>query len=192
MSFLQSYVLDLLPQLPRASTSRHTSTEVGISRLIRAHFPSSHLLSQTTVFPQIGDMWNITLAQAVGGARSFCCTHTYTHISSSSRFSRGDRNGLKLPHVDFPHPPINRNARHSVFGLTQQLGRRRNRGWHPWFPPRRGFDRRPHSMVHHPPSALSLCAINCISKSPWGRIRPLASNASAFLPSIHLIAEILR
>ena len=118
VSFLPSYMLNSLPQLPPASTSRHTNTQVGISRLICAYFPSSHLLSRTTVFPQIGDMWNISLSQAVGGGRSLCCTHAYTHVSSSSRFPRGDRNGLKFPHVDIRHPPINRNARHSVLDLT--------------------------------------------------------------------------
>lgn len=34
----------------------------------------------TRVPLQIGDKWNISAAQTVGGARPFCCIHIYIHI----------------------------------------------------------------------------------------------------------------
>ena len=78
-------MFDLLPQLSRADPSWHTSTPVGIHRhicafpMLFACFPKK---ISSAVLLQIGDNWNISAAQLVGGARlRLLYAHIYLILS---------------------------------------------------------------------------------------------------------------
>jgi hypothetical protein len=79
-SFLLADMFNLLPQLSQAGPSWHASTPVGLPRHICCYLPSGpRLLAQeiSSVVPlQIGDNWNISTAEATGGARPLCSVPT--------------------------------------------------------------------------------------------------------------------
>jgi hypothetical protein len=86
VSFPLTLVLSLPPQFPERGPSWHSSTQVGIYRHICAYIPLCPSLAfpgnLTNSNPQIGNNWNISTAQAAGGARSFCSVHTEIYSPS--------------------------------------------------------------------------------------------------------------
>ena len=128
--------------------------------------------------------------------RPFCSvTHKHIHLVFSSRFSRGYGNHFHSPHIVNQGLPVHLDAHHIRvrlvvdldLNLERQLERRRNRGGRCRRPHRCGLDCRGRSMVHYPPSARSLCAINRIYDWPRGRDGPARA-----LPAHHRNAETLR
>ena len=86
-SFLLAHMLNLPPQLSRAGPRWHARTPVGLHRLVCGYLASGpRLLAQDISSPvplQIGGNWNISTAEATGGATVretllLCTPHIYS------------------------------------------------------------------------------------------------------------------
>lgn len=88
MTLKLAHILTLLSQLPSTRPIWHSSTQLGLPDLICACHPLGlRLLVQeilSTVSLQIVelDSWNVTEAEAAGGARHFDSVHTCIFLMS--------------------------------------------------------------------------------------------------------------